>query len=322
MQNQIFPPKKILFLTYHSNIGGGETTLLSFLSKLDRKKFKATVIIPNAGQLQKELSRLKIKTIILPLPGYLIRTLFIPGMSPTYLYRFYKLVKKVKPDLIHINHLNLVLYAGISTKILKIPTIATAHGNWDSIYFFQDLITNIFTDKILANTLQTAKSLKRRKIISEEKIKTVYFGVDINYFRPTDKIAAKKSLKLNSSDLIISIVGRLDPIKDHLTFLKAAKIVNQKIIPVKFLIVGSQKGDFSNQNNNYSKQIKNFLKLNPELSRKIILLGFKTKMPQIYQATDILVSLLFLNLLDYRLPRQRHALFLLSVRITVVRQEL
>src|SRR3990167_427281 len=118
--------KKILYLTFHPEIGGGETILLSLISKLDRKLFEPIVVVTKKGQLSKRLRELKIKTYILPLPGYLIRTLFIPGASPVSIYRFYKLCKKIKPNLIHINHLNLAIYAGISSKILKIPSIATS----------------------------------------------------------------------------------------------------------------------------------------------------------------------------------------------------
>src|SRR3989344_6255746 len=118
---------KILYLTFHPEIGGGETILLSLISKLDKKKFEPIVVVTKKGQLSKRLRELKIKTYILPLPEYLIRTLFIPGASPAGIYRFYKLCKKIKPDLIHINHLNLVVYAGISAKLLKIPIVATAH---------------------------------------------------------------------------------------------------------------------------------------------------------------------------------------------------
>ena len=119
---------KILYLTYHPQIGGGETTLISLISSLDRKLFEPIVVVLQKGQLYKKLRDLKIKTYVLPLNGYLIRTFFVPGMSSVGVYQTYKLVKSEKPDIIHLNHLNLAVYTGIAAKLLKIPTIATAHG--------------------------------------------------------------------------------------------------------------------------------------------------------------------------------------------------
>ena len=115
---------KILYLTQHAEIGGGETILLSLLEKLDRNRFSPHVVVPKQGTLTKELESRKVPASVLSLPGYLIRTLFIPGMSPFGIFRFMKLVKKIKPDLIHLNHLNLAVYAGIAGR-LGIHSIST-----------------------------------------------------------------------------------------------------------------------------------------------------------------------------------------------------
>lgn len=281
---------KILYLTYHPQIGGGETILLSLLAKLNKKKFEPIVIVTKKGQLSRKLESLKVKTYVLPLPGYLIRTLFIPGISPTGIYTFYKLCKKIKPDLIHINHLNLAIYAGISSKILKIPTVATSHGAWDSIYFFQDLISTIFVDRIMAITKEVKRALTKRNILNRKKVSVIPPGVDTNVFKPGNKNLARKRLNLHENNLIISIVGRIDPIKDHLTFLKAAEIVGKKIKNVTFFIVGARIGDFTGNNNDYENQIKNFINSRPSLRGKIVFGGFIESMSTVYQATDVLVS--------------------------------
>src|SRR3989344_2760958 len=283
---------KILYLTYHPDIGGGETILLSLLGNLDKKIFEPIVIITKKGQLSEKLKSLKVVTHILPLPGYLIRTFFVPGMSPIGIYKTYQLIKSIKPDIIHLNHLNLAVYSGIAAKILRIPVIATAHGSWDSIYFFQDIITKIFVDKILANTPQTAKNLAKRKILDARKVKVIFFGVDTTIFKPANQkqtMVARKILNLPQKNLIITIVGRLDPVKDHMTFLKGAKLVHEKLKNVTFYIVGSKLGDFTDspretgQSSSYEKQIKDYLSKNPALAEKIIFGGFIEFMPTVYK---------------------------------------
>lgn len=290
MYKQSFSPKKILYLTYHPEIGGGETILLSLISKLDKKKFEPIVITSKEGQLSKKLRALKIKTYILPLRGYLIRTLFIPGASPIGIYRFYKLCKKIKPDLIHINHLNLVIYAGISAKIQKIPVVATAHGSWDSIYFFQEILNSIFVDRIMAITQKVKNALVRRKILRSGKVNVITPGIDTEFFKPGDKNLARKKLKLPSDKIIITLVGRIDPVKDHITFLKSAEIITKRFNNIVFFIVGSKIGDFTGKKNSYLKQIRNFINTHPNLRRKIIFGGFIEDMPTVYQASDIVVS--------------------------------
>ena len=292
---------KILYLTQFPQIGGGETILLSLLKKLDRTSLEPILIIPQTGELSKQLAKNQIKHYILNLPPYTVRTFFVPGTSPTAIYRLIKLGKRISPDLIHINHLTQAVYGGLLGKLLKIPVVATAHGPWDTVYFYQDLITNLLVDKILANTPPTARALLARKIISPDKIQVIPFGIDTASFKPATRyqvLATRKALGLPKESFVITIVGRLDPVKDHLTYFKAAAIIEKKIKNAHFFIVGSKLGDFSGsppvgeaeQKNSYQYQIKDFLKKKPRLAQKVTFSGFVQDMPQVYHATDVLVS--------------------------------
>lgn len=282
---------KILYLTYHHQIGGGETILLNLVSKLDPQLFEPIVVVPKKGQLSERLRQLNIQTYILPLNGYLIRMFFVPGMSPFGIYQFLRLVQKIKPNLIHINHLNLAIYAGIAGKLLRIPVIATAHGLWDSVYFFQDIVNRMFTDIILANTQDVADALTRRKIVDANKVKLIHFGIDTEYFKPGNKQKARRTLRLPQQNLIVTIVGRLDSVKDHMTFFKAALEISKRHPDIVFFVVGSKLGDFSGKDDNsYTTRIKQFVNNYSVLAKKIIWGGFIDDMPSVYQATDILVS--------------------------------
>ena len=283
---------KILYLTCHPQIGGGETMLINLVSKLNKNLFEPIVIVPKKGQLSEKLKRLKIQTHIVPLSGYLIRLFFMPGISPLGLYRFLRVVENAKPHLIHVNHLNLAIYAGFAGKLRNIPIIATAHGLWDSVYFFQDIVNAVCTDIILANTQNVAHALVKRKIVDGKKVKVIHFGIDTEYFQPGNKKQARRALRLPQNNLIVTIVGRLDPIKDHMTFLEAALLVSKKYPDVRFFIVGSKLGDFSGKddNNSYESRIKQFVNKHRTLSKKIIWGGFIDDIASVYHATDILVS--------------------------------
>lgn len=283
---------KILYVTYHPEIGGGEVILLSLLSKLDRGHFDPIIVVPQKGQLSERLKELKTPTYCIRLKGYAIKTFFVPGMSPLGIYRFIKLAREIKPDVIHLNHLNLAVYAGLAGKLLKIPVVATAHGPWDTYSPIQDITSQMFTDKILANTSQVADCLLKRKIIHPKKVAVVHFGVDTTRFRPADQKLARIQFSLKHSDVVITIVGRFDPIKDHLSFLKAATIIQKNVPKARFLIVGSSLGDFSESENdkNQERLIKEFLAKHPRLAKKVIFAGFMNSMEEVYNATDILVS--------------------------------
>lgn len=293
MASKFITKSKILYFTYHPHIGGGEIALLSLITNLDKKNFTPIVVIPSHGQVYDKLKEEGVETHILPLSGYLSRFLFLPGVSPFGIYRFYKLLKKIQPDLIHVNHLNLTVYAGIGAKLLKIPLVATSHGRWDTIYFYQDLLTNVFIDKIITATASLQKQLLNRKIIKLQKVVTIPFGIDTSVFKPLagkQKLATKKALGFKTSDMVITIVGRIDPQKDHLTFLKAANLISKKAKNTRFLIVGSKEGDFSNNRDICYSRLEKFIESNHKLKGKVTFTGFRRDMQDIYSATDILVS--------------------------------
>lgn len=281
------PKHKILYITLFPNIGGGETSLFYLIEKLSRKKLKSEVVITSKGQVYSHLKKMGVKTHIINLPGYFLRTFFVPGASPSGIWKLYKLTRQIKPDLIHINQPTLVIYAGLVGKLLKIPVVATAHGFWDRLYFYQDVINNIFIDKIIANSPRLKKALLKRGIISASKVEAILFGIDTKVFKPGSKELAREKLKLPKDKIIITIVGRLDPQKDHLNFFRASEIVAKKIPNASFFVVGSKLGDFSETN--YYQKIRNYIKDNPRLDEKIIWGGFIKNMPLVYQASDILV---------------------------------
>lgn len=110
----------------------------------------------------------------------------------------------------------------------------------------------------------------------------VHNGIDINTFKPNPikGLRLRKKLGLKAKDFVIGYAARLDPIKNHPTFLRAVKIFIGKFPKTKFLIVGG--GD---------KKYANKLKLMGEnlgIDNNIIWIGASDSMNHFYNAIDIL----------------------------------
>lgn len=282
---------KIVYLSQFCNIGGGEAALINLLSKLDRKKFEPIVILPAKGEFSKVLNELDIKTYFLYINPYLFRTLFVPGASFKGIYKLYKLMLKIKPNLVHVNNLSLVVYAGLVGKLLDTPTVATSHGPWDSFYFYQDFLNNLFLKQILANSLLQKNLLLKRKILPSKKVSVLYFGIDTEKFKPDNKNFSRKKLRIPKNSKVVTIVGRLDPIKDHLTFLKSANIILESYPNIYFLIAGSKLGDFSaSDKSSYINNLNQYLTSYPVLKKRVKFLGFVNNIVNVYSASDVLVS--------------------------------
>lgn len=285
---------KILFVNLFSEIGGAETSLLYLLKALDRTKFEPIVIVPKKGYFSDRLEDIGIKIIYLHLPGFFIRELFIPGMSLKGIWNFYKLCKRIKPDLIHLTNITQAFYAGIAGKLLKIPVVAISWMDSDSIYFYQDLIINFSVDKIIAVSPELKDRILRRNILTKEKVSVITPGVDTKKFLPThDKEDAKRKLRIPKQNVVITIAARFDPIKGHMTFLQAMRLVTQRVPNISILIAQDPKINLEDANifaPQVKKDIDLFLKNNKDLADKVIFTGYQKNMVPIYRTTDILVS--------------------------------
>ena len=75
--------------------------------------------------------------------------------------------------------------------------------------------------------------------IFAERSAVIYSAIDTENFRPLPHYPElRRKLGILDDQLLIGIIARLDPVKDHDTFLKAAKTVAAEIPEARFLIAG------------------------------------------------------------------------------------
>lgn len=283
----------ILYVNLFPHIGGAETSLIYLIQQLDKTKFEPHVIVPHPGLFSERLKQTHAKVYFLNLPGYLIQTLFLPGTNPVAIWKFYNLCKKIKPDLIHLNHITQAIYAGIAGKLLSIPVVSTSWVNADSIYIYQNLISRFALDKILPVHPGLKERLVKNGIIPAYKIDVIYPGLDTKKFHPVvDKEGAKAKLGLKKDHLIITIASRFDPTKDHLTFLRAMSLVLKQYSTFTVLIAQDPQVNLINSGlpNPVKLKIYEYLNQNPRLKKRTRFIGYQKNMLPVYHATDILVS--------------------------------
>lgn len=287
-------PYRILYLNLFPEIGGAETSLIYLLQALDKSLFTPFVMIPRAGYFSERLAGTRAKVFFINLPGYTFQTLYLPGLAPFPLIRFIKFCQDFKPDLIHLTHITQAAYAGIVRKLFGIPIVATSWMNSDSVYFYQDLLSQWSIDKILAVTPELQIRLLKKGIIQKNKVDMVMPGLDTEFFKPVkDKIRAKRYLNVNPKSLVITIASRFDPMKDHVTFLTAIeKVCRQTTKPLTILIAQDTSVNLTSGNSarRIKIQIDEFLNKAQQLSRLVKFVGYRKDIRPIYHASDILVS--------------------------------
>lgn len=109
-------------------------------------------------------------------------------------------------------------------------------------------------------------------------------GIDIEHFKPDATIREHMRAEWNvtESELLIGLVARLDPMKDHPTFLRAAAMLAQERLDVRFVCVGDGSEPYKSELYHQASELG--------LDGRLIWAGARHDMLAIYNALDIATS--------------------------------
>lgn len=206
------------------------------------------------------------------------RAFYIPKFMRFLYGYFYFLsvlpaLKKIKRDFdfdcIYVNWMYPDSYAGmLFSKYFKCPYVACCLGSDVNMYlktFFRgrmilDVVRNSF------KTFTVSENLKKKLVehlAQENKLETLYDGVDANLFYPMDRQIAEKRLGFNHDEKRILYVGAIETWKGPQYLVDAFYILKKKDDGLKLYIVGDGP---------YCKQLLLYIK-SKNLSESVILLG-------------------------------------------------
>lgn len=132
----------------------------------------------------------------------------------------------------------------------------------------------------IVNSRAVADSMITALKIDPQKFFVVYNGISGDAFRSRlSKSVAKRRLKVPKDDLTVTMIGRLEPVKNHKLFVQVGSMVLRCQSNVTFLIVGegSLRGALEGQ----AKSLG--------ISDHVLFLGNRSDIPDVLAATDISV---------------------------------
>lgn len=159
------------------------------------------------------------------------------GNSIGFIFRLAKVLKFLDPDVVHTR--NWVGLDGvIAARLAGIKRIVHGEHGWgvvdpDGLNRKRVWIRRILSLLICEYTCVSKQMVHwlETDIGVGKKITQIYNGVDFNRYTPEKN-------KTKNYGICIGIVGRLDPIKDHLTLFKGFEAVRKKIPGSQLYVVG------------------------------------------------------------------------------------
>ncbi|HNP83603.1 MAG TPA: glycosyltransferase [Nitrospira sp.] len=275
---------KILFLARALNVGGAERQLVVLARGLrQRGHGVAVAVFYPGGALEAELNEVGIPILSLAKRGRWDVLGFVVRLIQT--------VRHQRPDLLHSYISNLVTVV-VQPFLRSMKVVWGVRSSYMDFSRYDWLFRASYglacwmshsADLIIANS-----HAGRRGHVADgypaDKMVVIPNGIDTMRFRPNPEARGRIRVEwgVSPDEELIGIVGRLDPMKDHETFLQAAAILSPTRKMVRFVCVGDGRPEYRAALQERARVLG--------LSDRIIWTGMRTDVADIYNALDLLVN--------------------------------
>ena len=157
-----------------------------------------------------------------------------------------RIIKQLKPDIVYAHSSKAGAFARIADLGLNNKVIYNPHG-WafnmqqsakkKEMYKWIEKISAHFCNKIVCISDAEKESALREKICKPSKLQVIYNGIDLEEIEKTAPMSRAK-LGISEDAFVVGMVGRLSKQKAPDTFVKAARLIKEKIPNAFFLMVG------------------------------------------------------------------------------------
>ena len=268
---------KILYLITGLNTGGAEVFLRDLNKRIDRNIYEIKILsLISVGSIGKQIQKdggdvLTINTGFKYNPFLFIKLIFF--------------IKKYNPDILHAHLFHANFLGRIAGKLCKVPIIiSTFHSNKEEGFFRRKLLkyTDKFTNINIVVSEKAVEEFTELKIVSKDKTRVIYNGLDLNKFYYQNCSLVKKTreeIRVDETKKILISVGRLHKSKGYSYLINAFKIVKKNNPETVLIIIGE-----GEERKKIEKQI-NALKLQDS----VFLLGQKDNVQDYLSAANVFI---------------------------------
>src|SRR5262249_16395609 len=233
---------KIVHLISSLDVGGTEMALYRLLSQMDKRHFQNTVVSPiEVGPVAEKIQAL----------GIPVYSLGMQRGRPSLLgiWRLVLVLWHKRPDILqtwlyHADFLGLV-----TTALVRVP-----YTVWNLRASDMDMSKYRRLSGWTVHLCKLLSGMPQAVVVNSEAGRAFHTqygyrprrwvlipnGIDTQSFRPdaAAKLQVRRELGLTSEALLIGLVARFDPMKDHATFLGAAGQLARIETHAQFVLVG------------------------------------------------------------------------------------
>jgi glycosyltransferase involved in cell wall biosynthesis len=276
----------IAFLIRSLERGGAQRQLVELARGLPKDQFRVSVItFYPGGTLERDLAGQ---------PGVRLFSLGKRARWDLLPFgrRLWSLLRELRPEIVHgymgtANELALLFGRLVGARVvwgLRASNMELAdHGRLARWMFTLGALLSHFADAIIVNS-HDGKRYHSARGYAARRMLVIPNGIDTDSFqpRPQERRRIRSAWGIRDDEPLIGIVARLDPMKDHPTFLRAAACLARDHPQAHFVCVGDGPPRYTRELHALANQLG--------LDTTLRWAGARDDMPAIYGALDIATS--------------------------------
>lgn len=275
--------------------------MIDLLRFLDRSRYEVLLVCPPDSQIRGLVDPLGIRVIEAPLASLHLRG---RAARVRALIALVRIVRAVRPDVIHVNQAGIVRIAAVAGKLARVPVVTHVRLQEDAVLLRERVSRWLIPDVCVAisesirSALGEVRSAERahrtrliplkRELPAEHPVQLVYdplyFGRDEAAQRSSTRIGLRRSLNIPDDAAVVSLVGRICEEKGQDVLVEAAHRLGDQVY---FLVVG---GDAPHRGTgqSYADRVRSRAK-SLGLAGRVIFTGMRTDVPALMAASDVVV---------------------------------
>lgn len=286
-------------------IVGGPSHNVTLLSAYLSPGFETKLLVGKKDKDEKDATYIADQLGLVPVEIAEMRRSILPFNDIIAYYKIKKIINEFKPDIVHTHASKSGAIGRMAARSGHVKLVVhTFHGHVFHSYFTKFMSSIIVrferflakkTDAIIAiSDSQKNELVEVYKIAGPDKVFTIPLGFNLDKFSIDQESKGnifRNKYGFDKSELLIGIIGRIVPIKNHDMFLEVAAIIKSKTNKnVRFVIIGDGESRQSVDKKAHELGLSySYFITSPKSKTDVVVTSWETEIDQALAGLDIVV---------------------------------
>jgi sugar transferase (PEP-CTERM/EpsH1 system associated) len=225
-------PVRVMHLLHTYSVGGMEVGITKLVNALDSRRVTSSICSCRPGDSLKDRLRPDVRVFELNRRE---------GNDLVLVAQLYRLLRRERPDVLHTHRWATLGEGLLAARLAGVPIVVHGeHGTLetrDRNRLVQRWLWNR-VDRVLSVSSRLGERMSDEVGFPLERIHVIRNGVDLQRYHPRRRAEARAMFGFSEGQLIIGTVGRLVPVKDQATLLRALACLRQQGLRFSGVIAG------------------------------------------------------------------------------------